>query len=865
MSVTSISEHIKNISAKIPQALLVDRMKAQRLLKEIRRSAERNAPPTALDRRIAHLNRRLDQSTDLRQARMAQNLDLHFDPALPISERKQTLIEALDRHQVLIVAGETGSGKTTQLPKICLAAGRGVDGAIGVTQPRRIAALTVGRRIAEELGEPIGQTVGVKIRFQDSSSDQTRIKVMTDGILLAEAHSDRFLNQYDTLIVDEAHERSLNIDFILGMLKTLLKKRRDLRLIITSATIDTQKFAQAFDQAPVIEISGRTFPVEIRYLADPASNGEETSYIEQAVLAIDQLQQERRHGDILVFMPTEQDIRDTCEIIQGRRYPNTEVMPLFARLSASEQQRVFQPVQGRKIIVATNVAETSITLPGIYYVIDTGLARISQYTPRSRTNTLPVVPISQSSADQRAGRCGRVAKGIAVRLYSETDYLQRPKYTLPEIQRANLAEVILRMTALGMGDVDAFPFIDPPATRSIHDGCNLLLELGAIQLAHPVRIRSGRYALTQKGRLMAKLPLDPRLACMLLEAHARGCLSDVAIIAAVLSIQDPRERPAEKQAEADFAHAAFADPLSDFITLLHIWHRYHAIIARRSSWQQVKQFCREHFLSFRRMREWQDVHQQIMAELADHQIIPRNPAKLPAQPSDTGDSGYAAIHQSILSGFLSNIALKKEKQIFQASYNREVMIFPGSGLFKNPGQWIVAAEMVETSRLFARCAAVIQPGWLELVGKAQCRYTYLDAHWERRREAVVATEQVSLFGLIIDRRTRPYGPVDPVAASDIFIRHALIQGDLRKLPPFLKHNQQIVAQVRTMEDRLRRKDLLVDEDILLEHYRRCLGTVFDLRGLQQKIAQAGDDAFFAFAPAGCTQLQPAAGRTGQIP
>ncbi len=844
MPVSSIIEQIKILEAKLANALLSDRMAAWHEINALRKAAKNKTTPVEkLLARGQRIEARLEQSASRRAARQLQQLNLGIDPELPIQARQEEIIAAIRGHRVLIVAGETGSGKTTQLPKMCLAAGRGVDGLVGVTQPRRIAALTVGRRIAEELGEEVGRTVGVKIRFQDQTSDETRIKLMTDGILLAEAQTDRFLNAYDTLIVDEAHERSLNIDFILGLLKQLLVRRRDLKVIITSATIDTEKFSQAFDQAPVIEVSGRMYPVQVRYEEPSTENGEETTHIEQAVQALDRLQTSHPRGDILIFMPTEQDIRDTCEIIRGRRYPGAELFPLFARLSAAEQQRVFHSGGGRKIVVATNVAETSITIPGIRYVIDTGLARVLQYAPRTRTNTLPVVPISRSSADQRMGRCGRTADGVCFRLYSQEDYEQRPKYTPPEILRANLAEVILRMIALGLGDVEAFPFVDAPAPRSIQDGYALLLELGAIVPAQSKEKHKGKFALTEKGRLMAKLPLDPRLACMLLEAQARDCLNDLAIIAAALSIQDPRERPMDKQAEADQAHARFADPSSDFITLLNIWHAYDAIASTRTSWQPVKQFCRARFLSWRRMREWQDVHHQIKTQLAEQGIRSTRPAMPPAQPSDMGHSWYAAVHQSILSGFVSNIAMKKEKQIFQASHNRQAMIFPGSGLFKNPGPWIVAAEMVETSRLFARCAAVIDPAWIETAARAQCKYTYLDPRWERKREAVVATEQVSLFGLIIDLRPRPYGPVNPEEAAEIFIRHALIQGDVRRPPAFLRHNLDLMAQVEKMEERLRRRDLRVEEEMLLRFYREQLGQTYDLPALQALVKKKGSDAF----------------------
>jgi ATP-dependent RNA helicase HrpA len=856
----AIIQRLEALQRDIDQALLVDRWPIGQEIRRLRQAAGGQSDASKLHARCDRLAQRLQASVAVRQARLAHRPRLDFDPALPISAKKEELLAAIADHPVIIVAGETGSGKTTQLPKFCLAAGRGIDGTIGVTQPRRIAATSVSRRIAEELGEPPGRTVGYKIRFQDTLGPHARIKLMTDGILLAEAHGDPYLNQYDTLIVDEAHERSLNIDFILGILKKLLRKRRDLKIIITSATIDTDKFSLAFDQAPVIQVSGRMFPVETRYMEAPE---EDATPIELAGQAVDQLYAERKSGDILIFMPTEQDIRDTRELLAGRGLPATDIIPLFARLSTAEQQRVFQSGKNRRIIVATNVAETSITIPGINFVIDTGLARISQYTPRSRTTTLPVRPISQSSADQRQGRCGRVANGVCIRLYAEQDYENRPRYTAPEILRANLAEVILRMIALKLGNVEDFPFIDPPAPRSIQDGYQLLLELGAIETAKTAN--SQKYVLTAKGRLMARLPVDPRLACMLLEAHQRSCLDDLAVIAAALSIQDPRERPALRQAEADRAQARFADPLSDFVALLRVWHTYQASVSRRSSWNDVKKFCFDHFLSFRRMREWQDVYRQLLNVLAEHDIHPQSKSRPPEQNADLVHSWYAALHQSILSGFLSNIAVKKEHSIFQAAHNRQAMIFPGSGVFKNPGQWIVAAEMVETSRLFARSVAVIDPRWLESVGRQQCKYTYLDPHWERSRGQVVATEQVSLYGLIIDRRPRPYGPSNPVEATEIFICRALIDGDVRKPLPFMAHNTQLIADVEEMEDRLRRKDLRIDDETLAAFYRNRLGRVFDMRSLHSRIRKSGNDNFLRLKEEDLLIYRPSAEEIAQFP
>jgi ATP-dependent helicase HrpA len=837
---TSIAQQLKTLARRLDAVLPVDRAYARREIGRIRKAAQGNDNSPKLLGRCERLAQRLAASESTRRARLDHRPVLAVDPHLPISAKSKELIEAIRKHQVMIVAGETGSGKTTQLPKFCLAAGRGIDGWIGLTQPRRIAATTVSRRIAEELNEEIGQSVGYKIRFQDKVGARTRIKVMTDGILLAEAHGDGYLDAYDTLIIDEAHERSLNIDFILGIVKQLLAKRRDLKVIITSATIDTDKFARAFDHAPVIEVSGRMYPVETRWMAP---DEEEANPIEGAVEAVDRIVQERRHGDILVFMPTEQDIRDTCEMLKGRQLPATTVIPLFARLSSAEQKKVFRTTKGRKIVVSTNVAETSLTIPGINIVVDTGLARISQYTPRSRTTTLPVTVISQSSADQRQGRCGRTANGICIRLYSEEDYHRRPRYTAPEILRANLAEVILRMIALRLGAVEDFPFIDPPAPKSIQDGYQLLLELGAIVSKKGKMAGPDRYRLTDKGRLMSRLPLDPRLSCMLLEARSRGCLDDLMIIAAALSIQDPRERPAIRKAEADQAQARFVNPASDFLTLHNLWHAYQAVVQRRRSWSQVKAFCYEHFLSFRRMREWQDVCRQIRRVLAD-QRIGTQPSAQPLDPQTGMESSrYAAIHQSILCGFLSNVAMKKEKQIFLASHNRQVMIFPGSGLFKNPGQWIVSAEMVETSRLFARCGAGIDPAWIEPIAKTQCKYTYLDPHWERKRGQVIATEQVSLYGLIIDRRPRPYGPVNPKEAADIFIRKALIDMDVQQALPFMTHNTKIIDRIEDMENRLRRRDIRMGDEDLVIYYQERIGAACDLRSLKRLIKKKGGDRF----------------------
>ena len=753
---------------------------------------------------------------------------------------------------MVIVSGETGSGKSTQLPKFCISAGRGTAGLIGCTQPRRIAASSIAMRIARELGEDGRRSVGYKVRFQDRTPPEAYIKIMTDGILLAETQGDPHLNRYDTIIVDEAHERSLNIDFLLGLLKAILKRRRDLKLIVTSATIDTRKFSAAFNHAPVIEVSGRTFPVEEVYFPDDpefrrlenADNGEPT-HIDLAVAAVAKITATATSGDILVFMPTEQDIRDTCDMLESVVLPGERLMPLFARLSAAEQAKVFSFHGGRKIIVSTNVAETSLTIPGIRYVVDSGLARISRYNPRTRTTALPIVPVSRSSADQRKGRCGRMEDGVCVRLYSKEDYELRPQFTPPEISRSNLAEVILRMMALKLGRIEDFPFVDPPQPKSVHDGFELLKELGAIEeIPPPKRSRreSGRspalkHRLTKRGRLMAGLPIDPRLSRIIIEARSRGCLAEVVVIAAALSIQDPRERPLEKAEEADRQHAQFKDPQSDFCMLLNLWEAFHRHRRRSKSNSRMKKFCSRHFLSYRRMREWRDIHVQLLQALEENGFE--------IGPSSTTDSRlrYEAVHKSILAGFLSSIAMKKEKQNFQAAKGREVMIFPGSGLFKKPGEWVVAAEIVETSRLFARTVANIEAAWLEEVGAELCRHRYLNPRWDPSRGEVVATEQVSLFGLLVHSgRSVSYGGINPKEASDIFIRSALVNGDLPSPPPFLKHNQRLIEEIREMEARLRRRDILVSEEVQFRFYRDRLGLLWDVRSLKQKVkAQEHDD------------------------
>lgn len=768
-----------------------------------------------------------------------------YPAALPIAARRADICASIRRHPVVIITGETGSGKTTQIPKMCLEAGRGRRGIIGCTQPRRVAAVTVARRIAEEMGEALGQSVGYKIRFEDRSGVRPLIKLMTDGILLVEAQSDPLLRAYDTIMVDEAHERSLNIDFTLGLLKNLIGRRRDLKVIITSATIDTQKFSQAFGDAPIIEVSGRMYPVEVRYEPiDPdAEERGEVTCVEAAVRTADGLIRERRQGDMLIFMPTEQDILESCELLEGRAYPDCVVLPLFARLPWVRQRRVFEPVTARKIVVATNVAETSITIPGIRYVIDTGLARLAHYSPRTRTTSLPVRPVSRSSADQRKGRCGRVQNGLCIRLYSEEDFEGRPPFTTPEILRANLAEVILRMLSLNLGAVETFPFIDAPNPRAVLDGLEMLQELGAVEkAAGDDRPETGSFRLTARGRSMARLPLDPRIARMLLEAQKNGCLKEMLVIASAMTVQDPRERPPDQVRFADQRHAAFRDPASDFITLLRIWQHCERQSEADGTQGRLRRFCREHFLSYRRMREWRDVHDQLRLIMKEFEE-PRGSVK---QSTPDARDRADAVHQSILSGYLSNIAAKQKqaKNLYTATKGRQVMIFPGSSLFNKGPEWIVAAEIVETSRLFARTAAAIDPNWLEDIAGGLCRYSYAEPHWEANRGEVVAAEQVSLFGLVIVAgRPVSYGRIDPEASARIFVRSALVEGQIRQNLPFLAHNRKLITAIESMEDRIRRRGLLADEDRIASFYEQRLPGICDLRSLQKLIRDRGGDAF----------------------
>ena len=806
-----------------------------------------NASPGGPSDRIAHAASRLQSRIDASRRRVQKRRQsvpvLNFNPELPICAKRQTIVNAIRNHQVVIITGETGSGKTTQIPKMCLEAGLGLQGVIGLTQPRRIAAVSIAARIASELGQDCGDAVAYKIRFEEKTSAEPLIRVMTDGILLAETVGDRNLPAYDTIIVDEAHERSLNIDFILGYLRSLLPKRKDLKVIITSATIDTTKFAQAFDGAPVIEVSGRMYPVEVRYRPlDPAKEEKgERTYVDEAVACVEDLQREGRFDDVLIFLPTEQDIREACERIAKRC--SGLVLPLFARLSSGQQKLVFHPSPRQKIIVATNIAETSLTIPGIKYVIDSGLARILEYNPRSQTTGLPVKAISRSSAEQRSGRCGRVQNGICIRLYSPESFTDRPLYTTPEILRSNLAGVVLRMLSLNLGLIASFPFIDRPHPKSIRDAVEILRDLGAISRDENAE-DSEQYQLTPVGRTMAQFPLDPRVSRMIIEAKKHDCIHEIAVIAAALSIQDPRERPYDKIDQAAAAHARFAHPESDFLTYLQIWNRYSDHFDQMKSQSQWRKFCRDHFLSYRRMKEWRDVYSQIMDIIGGKAASParRKPVRVEMDQTISDK-----IHRSILSGYLSNIAQKKEKNFYTAAKSREVMLYPGSGLFNHGGPWIVAAEISLTSRVFARNAANIQSEWLEELGGDHCRYQYWAAHWEKSRGQVVALEKVVLFGLtIVEQRTVAYERIHPEEAQKIFIREALVTGETGRKLPFVEHNLSLWEKVKTMEEKLRKRGIAADEEAIAGLYEQRLPLLSDIRSLQKWIKDRGDDDFLRF-------------------
>ncbi len=868
----NLSPLLEQIAFLLPRALHRDRCAVAHEYEGLKKKFNGGAADGGIRKRLTAVKRRLERSAGVKEKRIGALPRVLPFPDLPISYEKDRIVRLVSEQPVVIVSGETGSGKTTQLPKFCLEAGRGIEGRIACTQPRRIAAITVAARIAEELGQQPGASVGYKIRFSDKLSEQSVIKMVTDGMLLSETQADPFLNEYDTIIVDEAHERSLNIDFLLGILKRLIQKRPDLKLIITSATIDTEKFSKAFFDAPVVDVSGRMYPVDVEYMPpeNVFENSDDFSYVDGAVHAVDRVMKRSPFGDILVFMPTEQDIRETCEILEANRYKGATVLPLYARLAAPDQSRVFKPAAGRKIIVATNVAETSITIPNIKYVVDTGLARISHYIPATRTTALPISPVSKSSADQRMGRCGRVQNGVCIRLYSEEDYLSRPLYTPPEILRANLAEVILRMIALRLGDIDSFEFVDAPPAKQIRDGFGILFELDAIEKPGEKRKKAfGRdVRLTPKGRMMAKMPLDPRLSRMLIEARENGVLYPVCAIASALTLPDPRQRPEGSETQANQAHARFVDPASDFITLYNMWRGLVGDTGKNRPQvraKDLKQYAGQHFFSFRRMREWIDVYDQVTSIISDAGMLTEGggdvAASLSAVKEEKGKNGfsalYAAIHKSILSGFLANIAEKRDKNLYRGARQREVMIFPGSGVFNRGGQWIVSAEIVETTRRFARTVANIDSAWLEPLGKFLCHYTYSNPVWQRKSESVIAREQVSLYGLIIvSGRPVQYGKIDPETAANIFIRDALVGVDVKNPLPFMEHNRAIAEEIRDMENRVRRRDLLASEDDMVRFYEKRIGGIYDMRSLRRLIRKKGSDDFLRMSVSDLMDASP---------
>lgn len=805
MSVTPISQDLAELRRRMSALLPRDEHRLGRRLEGTRRIRDEAARVAAL----AEIADEVARAEERLAARLAGVPAVSYPEELPVSGRKDDILAAIRDHQVVIVAGETGSGKTTQIPKICLELGRGVRGQIGHTQPRRIAARTVAERIAEELGTSLGATVGYKVRFTDQVSDETMIKVMTDGILLAEIQNDRMLRRYDTLIIDEAHERSLNIDFILGYLSQLLPRRPDLKVIITSATIETQRFAEHFassqgDPAPVIEVSGRTYPVEVRYrpLVEETeeSREEPVDLIDGIAAAVDELGLESR-GDILVFLSGEREIRDAADALNRRDLRDTEIVPLYGRLSAAEQHRVFERHTGRRVVLATNVAETSLTVPGIRYVIDPGTARISRYSNRLKVQRLPIEPVSQASANQRKGRCGRTSDGICIRLYSEEDFEGRPEFTEPEILRTNLASVILQMTNLGLGDLAAFPFIDPPDRRNVTDGIKLLEELGALD----------KGKLTPMGRQLAQLPVDPRLARMVVEAGRQDCVAEVMVVAAALSIQDPRERPSDKQQSADEKHARFTDKESDFFSYLNLW-RYLREKQRELSGNQFRRLCRAEFLNYLRVREWQDIYAQLRQ-------VARSLGLEIAEDDEKVPDGQR-FHTALLAGLLSHVGLKDvDKREYLGARGAKFALFPGSALFKKQPRWVMSAELVETSRLWARVNARIEPEWAEKLAPHLVKRSYSEPHWEKKQGAVMAYEKVTLYGLpIVPRRKVGYGKVDPELSRELFIRHALVEGDWDTHHAFFAENARLLERLEEIENRARRRDIKVDDETVFALY-----------------------------------------------
>ncbi len=832
-----------------------DRFRFQRELHALA-GLEKEGKPS--DSRLARLVEAVRRSVELREARRRGVPPIRYDDELPVSARRGEIADVIRDNQVVVVCGETGSGKSTQLPKICLELGRGIEGLIGHTQPRRIAARSVAARIADELASPLGRDVGFKVRFAEALSPQTYIKLMTDGILLAETQGDPFLDQYDTIILDEAHERSLNIDFLIGYLKRLLSKRRDLRVIVTSATIDAARFAAHFatphGPAPVVEVSGRTYPVEVRWRPPLADEDGGEPDLQQAVLAAVAEVAAIDQGDILIFMPTERHIHETVKTLRGQPLPGDrsgrlpEILPLYARLSMREQQRVFQPGGRRRVVIATNVAESSLTVPRIRYVIDPGTARISRYSPRSKTQRLPIEPVSRASADQRKGRCGRIGPGICVRLFAEEDYAARDAYTIPEIQRSNLASVILQTKALRLGPIERFPFLDPPKPEAVNDGYRTLVELGAID---------AKGELTEVGRQLSHLPIDPRFGRMILAAAEESCLHEVLIIAAALAVQDPRERPLDKQEAADASHAAWADEQSDFIGYLKLWDFYHRLKSELSR-NQLRKACRQNFLSFNRIREWLDVHRELLELVRQaglsggvergegrgeretkESTTRRSPSPLSALPSPfsahrvkhgrTDRGQYDSIHRAILTGLLSSLSNRGDGYEYAVAGGGKAVLWPGSGAFKQKPKWVVAAEIVETTRRYLRTCGQIDPRWIERIAAHLVRRTYHGVHWAPAHASAMALEKVTLFALtIVAGRRIPYGPIDPAMSRHLLIEQGLVEGHIEPKPAFLVKNQELAEELERLQAKLRRRDLLVPDFSRYEFYdRRVPADVYD--------------------------------------
>ena len=848
---TEATPAVDQLLKNIDQTLLGDRHRLRRQLHELRKQSPVD------EAKLAQWLQRFNASVAKVAARRLSVPAMRYDDALPIAAKREEIKAAIAKHQVVVIAGETGSGKTTQLPKICLELGRGVHGLIGHTQPRRLAARSVAMRVAEEIGTPLGELVGYQVRFEDQSNERSLIKLMTDGILLAETQHDRYLEKYDTIIVDEAHERSLNIDFLLGFLKTLLVRRPDLKLIITSATIDLQRFSEHFDGAPIVEVSGRTFPVDIWYRPLTAEQDEEGNRVEedlsvdQAILAtLDEIAafekaEGKRPGDVLVFLPGEREIRDAAEVLRKANLRLTEVLPLYARLTPAEQQKIFAPMGARKIVLATNVAETSLTVPGIRYVIDSGTARISRYSYRAKVQRLPIEAISQASANQRKGRCGRVEPGICIRLFSEEDFSGRPAFTDPEILRTNLAAVILQMLHLRLGEIEAFPFIEPPDGKAISDGFNLLQELSAVN-------REGQ--LTPLGRQLARLPVDPRLGRMVLEGAKQGSLEEILIIASALSVQDVRERPSDRQQAADQAHAQWKDVDSDFAALVNIWRGFEEQRQALGS-GALRSWCRKNFLNYLRLREWRDSHRQLVLITRDLQLseggrgqgrsgLGRDQQSA-GQPAVTGDrqlsavqkdqelaekdqaaqraKGYAAVHKAILAGLLSQIGQKTEDGDYLGARQRRFWVHPSSVIGRKKPTWLMAAELVETTKLFARMVAKIEPDWIEPLAGHLIKKNHLEPHWEKKRGQVVAYEQISLYGMIVvGRRAVHFGPIDPLVSRELFIREGLVGGEMHSRAKCLTANRQLLEKLDELEAKARRRDILADEETLYAYYEARL-------------------------------------------